>query len=383
MSTYRRLPITLVRGEGVWLFDAQGKRYLDFVGGIAVNTLGHAHPALAEALCEQARRLIHCSNLFRIPEQERLAARLSELSALDEVFFCNSGAEANEGAFKLARKYWYDQGENRRTILCAFGSFHGRTLATLTATGQDKVKRGFEPLPPGFRHVPYGDLDALSKALAPNVAAVCLEPIQGEGGVRMPPNGYLKAVRELCDEHGILLILDEVQTGVGRTGDWFAFQKEGITPDILTLAKGLAGGVPIGAVLARKDVAAAFTPGSHGSTFGGNPLACRAALTVLDVIEADRLLNRIETVSKRLMQGLETIRASTPHVKDIRGRGLMIGIECNRSVAPIIDACAEKGLLLLSAGEHVLRLLPPLILTLEEAEEALAILAHVLKDQHP
>jgi len=383
MPTYARFPVTLIRGEGTYVYDDSGKRYLDFISGIAVNSLGHAHPALRKAISEQAGLMIHCSNLFNIPAQEKLAMRLGLLSGLDQAFFCNSGAEANEAAFKLARKYWYDRDSDRRGIICAANSFHGRTLNTLTATGQAKVKIGFDPLPPGFMHVPYGDIDALGNAVNATTAAIILEPIQGEGGVNTPPDDYLPAVRSLCDEHGILLILDEVQTGIGRSGRMFAFEHSGIRPDILTLAKGLGGGVPIGAMLATGSVAASFGPGTHGSTFGGNPLSCTAALTVLDVIERESMLINTRNQGNRLSEGLRSLQQDHSNIRQIRGKGLLIGVEMSTDVAPMIARCRHAGLLLLPAGPKVLRFLPPLNVKVAEIEEALDILGVILGEEKP
>ncbi len=381
MNTYARWPVTLVRGEGCRVWDDAGREYLDFVSGIAVNTLGHAHPRLARALCDQAGRMLHCSNLFRIPEQEALADRLASLSGLDRVFFCNSGAEANEAAIKLARKYWHDRGSPRRTIITATRSFHGRTLNTLTATGQDKVKTGFDPLPPGFVHVPFGDIAAMTRAVDDHTAAVLLEPVQGEGGVHPADAAWLRAVRKLCKDAGILLMLDEVQTGIGRTGAMFAFEHAGIRPDVLTLAKGLGGGVPIGAMLAREDAAAALGPGSHGSTFGGNPLSCRAALAVLDVIEEEGLVANAREQGARLMLGLKALARTRPVIVDVRGAGLLVGAELAVDAAEVIARCREAGLLLLPAGPKVLRFLPPLNVTAAEIDRALTVLGECLPAQ--
>ncbi|MDX8402633.1 MAG: acetylornithine transaminase [Mariprofundaceae bacterium] len=379
MDNYARWPLDLVRGEGSRVWDADGRSYLDFTSGIAVNALGHAHPALAEALCAQAREMLHCSNLFGIPVQRELARRLAALSGLDRAFFCNSGAESNEAAIKLARKYWADRGRARRTIVCMEGSFHGRTLATLTATGQDKVKSGFDPLPEGFVHVSFGDADALRRAVGDDAAAVLFEPIQGEGGVRPADPGFLREARAICDETGALLILDEVQTGVGRTGAMFAFEHAGIRPDVLTLAKSLGGGMPIGAMLAAEDVAASFGPGSHGSTFGGNPLACRAALTVLEVIESEGLVENARRQGARLADGLRGIAARDARVTEVRGAGLLLGMALETEAAPIIEAARTEGLLLLSAGPNVVRLLPPLNVRDEEIDAALSMLAAAME----
>ncbi|MFQ5355437.1 MAG: acetylornithine transaminase [Mariprofundaceae bacterium] len=380
MNTYARYPLTLVKGRGSRVWDDAGREYLDFVSGIAVNSLGHAHPELAKTICDQANTMLHCSNLFRIQEQEALAEKLCILSGLDAAFFCNSGAEANEAAFKLSRKFWYDRGSKRRNIICAANSFHGRTLNTLTATGQDKVKIGYDPLPPGFLHVPYGDMNALQEVVDSTTAAILLEPIQGEGGVNLPPDGYLKYVRNLCDDHGILLVLDEVQTGIGRTGRMFAFEHSGIKPDILTLAKGMGGGVAIGTMLASAKLAKSFGPGTHGSTFGGNPLACRAAAAVLSVIEAEDLLANTIEQGKRLICGLKNIRKKESKIRDIRGLGLLTGVELGCEVTSVISSCRDKGLLLLPAGPKVLRILPPLNVSSAEVEEALGILADCLHE---
>ncbi len=374
MNTYARYPVRMVRGNGTRIRDDAGKEYLDFISGIAVNTLGHAHPALVRAISEQAQTMLHCSNLFHIPAQEALAEKLADLAGLERVFFCNSGAEANEAAIKLVRKYRYDQGSPRRTIITAARSFHGRTLNTLTATGQDKVKTGFDPLPPGFIHVPPGDINALKNSVSGDTAGILLEPVQGEGGVHVAADDYLRDVRELCNDTGILMMLDEVQTGMGRTGDMFGFEHADARPDILTLAKGLGGGVPIGAMLACESVAASFGPGTHGCTFGGNPLSCTAALTVLDVIEQEGLLANACTQGTKLRLGLKALQRTRPVIRDIRGRGLLIGAELGCDVTETITRCRESGLLLLSAGPGVLRFLPPLNVTSAEIDEALAIL---------
>jgi len=378
MNTYARFPLTLVKGEGTRVWDDSGREYLDFISGIAVNTLGHTHPKLTAALAEQAGTMLHCSNLFHIPKQQQLADRLTRLSGLDAVFFCNSGAEANEGAIKLARKYFHDLGSPRRTVITATQSFHGRLLSTLTATGQDKVKVGFDPLPPGFEHVPLNDIEALKQAVNTQTAAVLLEPLQGEGGVNIADATYLQSVRRLCNEHGLLLILDEVQTGIGRCGTMFAFEQAEITPDILTLAKGLGGGVAVGAMLANKKVAASFGPGTHGSTFGGNPLACTAALTVLDVIESEQLLANVQQRGEQLQQGLRDLATRFPVIRQVRGQGLLIGAELSLEAAPLIAAAREMGLLILMAGPNVLRFLPPLNVTAAEVDEALATVGNIL-----
>jgi len=380
MNTYARLPLTLVRGEGSYVFDNNGKKYLDFVAGIAVNTLGHAHPAIINSLHKQAQQMLHCSNLYHIPKQTELANQLTALSALDQVFFCNSGAEANEAAIKLARKYFYDTGSARRTIITATNSFHGRTLSTLTATGQDKVKVGFDPLPEGFIHVPFNDLDALTQAINDNTSAIFLEPLQGEGGVHLATDEYLQHVRQLCNQHGILLILDEVQTGIGRTGTMFAFEHANIQADIITLAKGLGGGMPIGAMLASKKVSPAFSPGTHGSTFGGNPLSCAAALTVLNTIENENLLANVKARNLQLQHGLNALIDRFDCLISLRGRGLLLGLLCSCEVAPIIELCRQHGLLVLPAGAHVLRMLPALNISKVEVSEALLQLEKSLNE---
>ncbi|MDQ7001009.1 MAG: acetylornithine transaminase [Mariprofundus sp.] len=381
MNTYARFPLTLVRGRGSRVRDDNGNEYLDFISGIAVNTLGHAHPQLTAALSEQAGTMLHCSNLFHIPKQQQLAEKLTALSGLGAAFFCNSGAEANEAAIKLVRKYFHDMDSPRRTIISATGSFHGRLLSTLTATGQDKVKVGFDPLPPGFLHVPLNDIEALKQTVNEQTAAVLLEPLQGEGGVNIADVAYLQAVRKLCDEFGLLLILDEVQTGIGRCGSMFAFEQAGIVPDILTLAKGLGGGVAIGAMLATDTVSASFGPGTHGSTFGGNPLACTAALTVLDVIESASLLSNVQQRGEQLKQGLQDMACRFPVIRQVRGQGLLIGAELNVEAAPLIAAARDKGLLILMAGPNVLRFLPPLNISADEVDEALTIVGSVLESR--
>jgi predicted acetylornithine/succinylornithine family transaminase len=380
MNTYGRFPVTLVSGEGSRVRDDSGKEYLDFISGIAVNTLGHAHPKLTAALAEQAGTMLHCSNLFHIPKQQQLAEKLCELSGLGAAFFCNSGAEANEAAIKLTRKYFHDQDSPRRTVITAKNSFHGRTLQTLTATGQDKIKVGFDPLPPGFAHVPLNDLAALKQSVNDQTAAVLLEPLQGEGGVNIAEADYLRAVRALCDEHGLLLILDEVQTGIGRCGTMFAFEQAGIVPDILTLAKGLGGGIPIGAMLATAAVAASFGPGTHGSTFGGNPMSCTAALTVLAVIESEDMLAHVQARGEQLRQGLMELKARFPVIQDVRGQGLLLGAELSIEAGAIVTAAREQGLMILLAGSRVLRFLPPLNVSELEVNEALALLATVLEN---
>ncbi|HHV55726.1 MAG TPA: acetylornithine transaminase [Firmicutes bacterium] len=380
MKTYRRYPVALVRGAGCRVFDAEGRSYLDFVGGIAVAVVGHCHPRVVAAIQEQAARLIHTSNLFYTEPQAALAERLAALSGLERVFFANSGTEAVEAALKLARRYAASvrREEGRRKIVSAFNSFHGRTLGALAATGQEKYHRGFEPLPAGFEYVPYNDPAALEAAVDEKTAAVILEPVQGEGGVIPATPEYLQAARRVTQARGALLILDEVQTGLGRTGWMFAHERAGIRPDILTLAKGLGGGMPIGAMLATEEAARGFEPGSHASTFGGNPLACRAALAVLDVIAEERLVEAARARGERLLAMLrELVRCHG--LKEARGVGLMLGIDLGRPVAPqVVAAAREQGLLINATGPETLRLLPPLVVGDEEVDAAVAALDRAL-----
>ncbi len=370
MRTYARQPVTFDRGEGVWLWDTEGHRYLDAVAGVAVCGLGHAHPAVARALCEQAGRLVHTSNLYRIAAQETLAATLARLSGMSRAFFCNSGAEANEAAIKLARLHGHALGIEVPVVVVAEGSFHGRTLATLSATGNRKVQAGFEPLVHGFLRVPYNDLQALELVARSrrDVAALLVEPVQGEGGVVVPDAGYLAGVRRLCEAHGWLMMLDEIQTGIGRTGRWFAHQHEGVLPDVMTLAKGLGNGVPIGACLAHGAAADLMHPGSHGSTFGGNPLACRAALAVLDVIETEDLARRAAETGAYLRERLGAALQGIECVRSVRGKGLMIGVELRRPCGELVSRALARGVLINVTAERVVRLLPPLILARAEAE---------------
>jgi acetylornithine/N-succinyldiaminopimelate aminotransferase len=381
MNTYARQPVAFARGEGVWLWDTDGKRYLDAVAGVAVNTLGHAHPRLVQALCEQARQVIHTSNLYVIPLQEALAERLCGLAGMDRAFFCNSGAEANEAAIKLARLYGHRKGIDLPTILVTEKSFHGRTLATLTATGSRKVQAGFEPLVSGFARVPFNDLEAARQAVEhnANIVAILVEPIQGEGGINLPAPDYLPGLRRLCDERGLLLMLDEVQTGIGRTGAWFAYQHTSVLPDVVTLAKGLGGGVPIGACLARGSAAEVFKPGNHGSTFGGNPLACAAALAVLSTIDEEGLLQNVQQVGTYLRQALAAALDGVAGVVAVRGLGLMMGIELDRPAAEIVDRAREAGLLVNVTSERVIRLVPPLILREAEAQQLIEGLVPVIR----
>lgn len=369
MQTYARQPVAFVRGEGAWLFDENGEKYLDALAGVAVNGLGHAHPELARALCEQAGRLIHTSNLYQIREQERLAERLCALSGLERAFFCNSGAEANEAAIKIARLHAHNRGIENPAIVVMEKSFHGRTMATLSATGNRKVQAGFEPLVTGFVRVPFGDAEAVS-ALAThhkNIVAVLVEPYQGEGGVQIPQADYMAQLRRICDENAWLLMLDEVQTGIARTGTWFAFQHSDIKPDVMTLAKGLGSGFPIGACLARGVAATTFVPGKHGSTFGGNPLACVAALTTLQVMEDDKLLENATAIGAFIRADLIHRLDGLAGVREVRGQGLMIGIELDRPCGDLVKQALEQKMLINVTNDSVVRLLPPLILNREEA----------------
>ncbi len=376
--TYARAPLALVRGEGSRVWDADGREYLDFFSSTVVTSLGHCHPALVAALERQSKAIFQVSNLHYCEPQALLAQRLVESSFADRVFFCNSGAEANEAAIKLARKYGHGAGGGRYEIVTVLGSFHGRTLATIAATGQEKVRVGFEPTQGGFRYAPYGDVGAVEEALTERTIAVMVEPILGEGGVVVPPPGYLSDLRELCDRKELLLILDEVQTGIGRTGTLFAYQHEDVRPDIISLAKGLGSGFPIGAMLAAEPVAASFDPGSHGSTFGGNALACAVANAVLATIESDDLLGHCRAMGQRLLGGLEALAARDSKVASARGRGLLVAAVLEEPSAPYVDACRDHGLITNSTGGNVMRLAPPLVVTADEIDSALETLAEVL-----
>jgi len=382
MNTYARLPVSFVRGAGVWLWDNEGKRYLDGLSGIAVNTLGHAHPRLTAALTAQIGQLIHCSNVYQISAQEQLADKLCELSKMDEVFFCNSGCEANEAAIKLARLYGHKRGIENPAIIVMEKSFHGRTLATLSATGNRKVQAGFEPLVKGFVRVPYDDLDAVRQLAKNNrdIVAILAEPIQGEGGVRTPDASYLQQLREICTENNWLMMLDEVQTGVGRTGRWFAHQHAGIVPDVMTLAKGLGSGVPVGACLAAGAATGTFGPGNHGSTFGGNPLACVAGLTTLEVMEQDQLLAQADTLGQFFRTELDARLQGTKGYQGMRGQGLMIGIALNKPCAELVKLALVQGLLINVTSDSIVRLLPPLVMTQDEAQQLMDILCPLIKD---
>lgn len=380
MPTYARMPVMFERGEGAWLWDSEGQRYFDALAGIAVCNLGHAHPAVAKALCDQASTLIHTSNIYRIDLQEKLAGALCRLSGLDNAFFCNSGAEANEAALKLARKYGHARGIDNPAVIVMDSSFHGRTLFTLSATGNAKVQDGFTPLVDSFVRVPYGDAAAVAAVSDPRVVAILVEPVQGEGGVRVPPADYLPALRQLCDARGWLLMVDEVQSGMCRTGEWFGFQHARILPDVMTLAKALGNGVPIGACLARGTAAEVLTAGKHGSTFGGNPLACRAALTVIDVLHQQALAPRAAELGRMIRAGFRERLAGNPHIIDIRGQGLMIGIELDAPCTELAAAALARGLLINVTADTTIRLLPPLILSDDEARHVMDGVASLVND---
>ena len=382
MNTYGRLPVAFTHGNGCRLYDEQGKSYLDALGGIAVNTLGHNHPRLVQALAAQFGRLIHVSNIYRVAEAEAASDRLAAISRMDEVFFCNSGCEANEAAIKLARMYGHQRGVDQPAIIVMEHAFHGRTLATLSATGNRKVQAGFEPLVAGFVRVPFDDFAAIEQVAAhnPNIVAVLFEPIQGEGGINIAHQDYLRALRRICDDRQWLFMVDEVQCGIGRTGVWFAHQHAGILPDVMTLAKGLGSGVPIGACLAAGRASGVFKPGNHGSTFGGNPLACIAALTTLDVIEADGLMARAVTLGDAIRGGLRKALSGNAGIVDIRGDGLMIGVELDRPCGDLVKQALAAGLLINVTADKVVRLLPPLVMSDAEAAELVALLGALIKE---
>ena len=371
MNTYNRLSVAFERGEGVWIYDTDGNRYLDALSGIAVTGLGHAHPAVTRAISDQAGRLIHCSNLYTIPLQAELGEKLTALSSMDNVFFGNSGAEANEAAIKLARRYGHQKGIDVPTIIVMENAFHGRTLATLSATGNRSTQAGFEPLVSGFVRVPYDDIEAIRQVAEknPNIAAILVEPIQGEGGVHIPADDYLSQLRAICDEQEWLLMLDEVQTGNGRTGRYFAYQHTDILPDVVTTAKGLANGVPIGACLARGEAAKLFSPGTHGTTFGGNPLACAAGLAVVDTISAENLCQHAAELGHYILEQFRLQLGDQPFVREIRGKGLMLGIELTEAGSELAVLAKVKGVLLnITGGGRVVRMLPPLIMSKNEAD---------------
>ncbi|MDP2026146.1 acetylornithine transaminase [Sulfuriferula sp.] len=381
MNTYARQPVAFVRGEGVWLWDEAGNKYLDALAGVAVNGLGHAHPKLTQAICEQVNSLIHTSNIYGVLRQEQLAERLCKLSGMDKVFFCNSGCEANEAAIKLARLYGHHKGIATPTIIVMEKAFHGRTMATLTATGSRKVQAGFEPLLTGFARVPYNDVEAVRQVAEHNhdVVAILVEPIQGEGGIKIPDADYLRALRQICDDKGWLLMLDEVQSGVGRTGTWFGFQHTDIVPDVMTLAKGLGSGVPIGACVARGEAADVFQPGNHGSTFGGNPLACTAGLTTLQVMEDDQLLANATHIGDLIVDGFKQALIDVAGVKQIRGVGMMIGIELDRPCGEVVKLALAQHLLINVTADNVIRLVPPLVMNDSEARQLIDGLSPIIR----
>lgn len=382
MPTYARLPVTFTRGEGAVLFDTEGKQYLDAVAGVAVCSLGHAHPEVADAICEQAHRLMHTSNLYQIENQQVLGQRLCALAGMDNAFFCNSGAEANEAAIKIARLYAHNKGIEHPVIIVMSNAFHGRTMATVTATGNPKAQAGFGPLLEGFVRVQYGDAEAVAQQLAANknIVAVLVEPVQGEGGVQVPGADYLPRLRELCDQHDCLLMADEIQTGMCRTGKWFAFQHTAIQPDVMTLAKALGNGMPIGACLARGRAASVFGYGNHGSTFGGNPLACRAALAVIEVMEKEQLANRAAELGEYFLQQFRVGLQDLAGVKDIRGKGLMIGIQLERDCAELVKQGLAQGILINVTAGNVIRLLPPLVISQQQADQIITTVIDLIRD---
>ncbi len=384
MNTYARKPITFTRGEGVWLYtDTEAdERYLDALSGIAVCGLGHAHPAVAEAISKQATKLLHTSNIYNIALQEKLGAKLCQLANMDAAFFCNSGAEANEATIKLAKLYGHHKNIKTPFIIVMENSFHGRTMATLTATGNRKAHAGFEPLVPGFIRVPYDDVEAVSTILNDNsnVVAILLEPIQGEGGINIPSSNYLSNIKKLCEQHKVLMMLDEVQTGNGRTGKWFCHQHENVQPDVIAIAKGLGNGVPIGACLAKDHVAKLFAPGSHGSTFGGNHLACSASLATIETIESENLCENAAKLGQYMLDKFRATLASCEYIKDIRGKGLMIGIELNTPCAQLVDICLKHKLLINVTAENVIRLLPPLIIEQAHADTIVEIVVACINE---
>jgi len=380
MPTYARANVVFERGEGAWLISTEGERYLDFASGVAVNALGHAHPRLIAALTEQAGKLWHSSNLYRVAGQERLAERLCQVTFADQVFFCNSGAEACEGAIKLARRYHHANGHSERWRIVTFkGAFHGRTLATIAAAGNAKHLEGFGKPADGFDHVPYADLESTAAAIGPETAAIMVEPVQGEGGINVAPVSWLRGLRELCDEHGLLLVLDEVQTGMGRTGKLFAHEWAGIRPDVMAVAKGLGGGFPVAAVLATGAAAAGMVPGTHGSTFGGNPLAVAVGGAVLDAVLEPGFLEHVQAMALRFKQQLASLQDAYPHViEEVRGSGLLTGLKLKPPLGEVVDACMAEKLLTVGAGDNVVRLLPPLNVTEDALSEAVTRLGRAL-----
>lgn len=386
MNTYARLPVTFEKGDGVWLWDTDGNQYLDALSGIAVCGLGHAHPAVAKAICEQAGKLIHTTNIYGIQHQQTLGDRLTALAGMDRVFFGNSGAEANEAAIKIARLYGHSKGIDQPTIVVMEGSFHGRTLATLSATGNRKVQAGFEPLVSGFLRVPYNDLDAITQVAKNNnnVVAVLVEPVQGEGGIQIPDEDYLPGIRKLCDDNDWLMMLDEIQTGMCRSGQWFAHQhfdsqQQNAKPDVMTLAKALGNGVPIGACLARGKAAQQFKPGHHGSTYGGNPLVCHTALAVIDTLEKEKLAERAANLGDRIVSGFKDILGDLEGISDIRGQGMLLAIELDQPCGDLVKLALDKGLLINVTADKVVRLLPPLIMSDKEADQLVNTLSDVIR----
>ena len=381
MPTYQRLAVTFTHGQGAWLWDTENKRYLDALSGIAVCSLGHAHPAIHQAICQQSEKLLHTSNLYGVAVQEQLADALIAKSGMDNVFFSNSGAEANEAAIKLARAYGHQRGIDLPSIIVMEKSFHGRTLATLSATGNAKVQQGFEPLVTGFVRVPYNDISAIEQAIAENnnIVAILVEPIQGEGGVNIPAADYLNQIRALCDKHELLMMLDEIQTGIGRTGKFLAYQHNNILPDVCTLAKALGNGVPIGACLARGKAAGILTAGKHGSTFGGNPLACSTALAVLATLDKDNLITQASEKAQAIAEGLKTGLQNNSHVVDIRHKGLMIGVELDKPCTELVQLALQQGLLINVTNEKTIRLLPPLIIDGEQIQQLVTILVSLIQ----
>lgn len=380
MNTYGTRNTTLTKGEGVYVWDTDGRRYLDALSGIAVCGLGHCHPAVTNAICDQANTLLHCSNLYNIEPQQKLGKSLAEIAGMEKVFFSNSGAEANEAAIKIARKYGNEKGVSNPQVITASGSFHGRTMATLTATGNPKVKQGFAPLLDGFIHAPFNDIGAIKDIATENTVAILVEPVQGEGGVNVPAVGYLKALRQLCDEKGWLLMLDEIQTGNGRTGKFFAYQHEGILPDVLTTAKGLGNGMPIGACLTRGKASDILQPGSHGSTFGGNPVATNAALAVVETINAQGFVEQVAQRGADMVAAFKEATQNNPAVVDVRGKGLMIGIELNRECTELVDKAKEKGMLINVTAGNTIRLLPPLIISDNEAQSIVDTVLELIEE---
>jgi len=381
MNTYSRQPLVLVKGRGATVYDSDGREYLDFVAGVAVNNLGHCHPRVVVALQKQAQRLMHVSNHYHIEPQVALAKELVKHSFADKVFFCNSGTEAVEAAVKLGRRYSRDVlKKDRYEIITMFGSFHGRTYGAVSATAQEKFHQGFEPMVPGFRYVPFSDIKAVEEAVNERTCAVLVEPVQGEGGVNIPASGYLKELRRICDQHGLLLMLDEIQTGMGRTGRLFAHEHEGVTPDVMALAKGLGSGMPIGALLATDKAARGFVPGTHGSTFGGNPLACAAGLASLETLLEDNIIiQNVESLGKHFISGLETLRGKYPFIKDVRGTGLLIGMELDFEGREIVTECLKQGFLINCTVNTVLRFMPPLIISEEEIDQLVDALDGIFK----